>query len=672
MKNLRSPDQTVLDKHVPLCAVGASQGDVSALRALLQQLPDDLGVAFLVVLQRAPEPSVSPDHPAALAESLSAATTMPVQQIDGAPRLRPNCVYVVPPDRELAITGDTIIARDRTAPRGKQAPIDIFFRSAAQARAEGKAVVLTGAGLGSASGLRAIREAAGKAQSDDQALIIFIDADAAPADTTDPRTQLHPVKEAHRANPEEPSTAKDDLHAQNEALKAANARLTSKLESMTNAHSDLRTLITAIDIGTLFLDTDLRIRMFTPPISELFTITEMDTGRAITDVTSRLVYDGLEEDARKVLRDLVPVETEVRCRNGRWYLIRLRPYRTAGDRTEGVVLSSVDISSRRRIESDLRESQHNYQILFDSIDEGFAIIEMVFKDGVAVDYRFIRVNSAFERQTGLSDAAGQMVRTLVPDLEPHWFERYGRVASTGQPERFEAPSEVLGRYFDVYAFPVGRSRGNRVGLLFRDVSERKDAEKQRQLLTDELSHRVKNTLAVVQALARQPGSSQMTVEQYRDRFVGRIQALGHAHDQLLETHWKSADLETLARKSLSAYGGHGRRKLKIGGPKVLLTPKQGLGLALVLHELATNASKYGSLSVMDGALSLTWWLERDKDGCDLHLLWKETDGPGVKTTCKEGFGTRLIKQACSYELDGTVELFPYPEGYTAQISFAIG
>ena len=127
-----------------------------------------------------------------------------------------------------------------------------------------------------------------------------------------------------------------------------------------------------------------------------------------------------------------------------------------------------------------------------------------------------------------------------------------------KPERFEAPAAALGRYYEAYAFPVGPEDEHRIGVLFRDISDRKEAEEQHRMLTHELSHRVKNTLAVVQALARQPGAPDMTVEQYRDRFVGRIQALARAHDQLLETNWQSADLATLVQATLSPYGRDGR------------------------------------------------------------------------------------------------------------------
>lgn len=482
--------------------------------------------------------------------------------------------------------------------------------------------------------------------------------------------ELQSINEEYRSTSEELETSKEELQSMNEELQTVNAELKNKLQGISTAHSDLQNLIAATEVGTLFLDQKLRIRMFTPLISELFNITEMDVGRAITDFTSQLKYDAVEDDARRVLRDLSPFETEVPTRDGRWFIIRLRPYRTIEDRIEGVVLTFVDITSRRNTERQLHESQQSYQTLFDSIDEGFGVFEVIFEDTLAVDYRFVEVNAAFERQTGLPDVVGRTARQMIPGHEDHWYEIYGRIAKSGEPERFEAPAATLGRYYDAYAFPVGTTEDHRVGVLFRDVSERKEAEAQREMLTKELSHRVKNTLAVVQALARSPSTPDQTVNQYVERFIGRVQALARAHDQLLETHWQSADLKTLIDATLSPYGGTGKRDLiTIEGPDVRLTPKQGLGMALILHELATNASKYGSLSVDGGRLSLKWKREQIGPRRQIHFTWRETGGPRVQRKAADGYGTKLIKQACTYELDGSAELQFDPDGLVAEIAF---
>ena len=122
------------------------------------------------------------------------------------------------------------------------------------------------------------------------------------------------------------------------------------------------------------------------------------------------------------------------------------------------------------------ESETKYRSLFESIDEGFCIIEVLFEGERPVDYRFIESNPAFKRHTGLENATGKRIRELVPDLDSHWFDTYGRVAQTGEPTRFENAARALGRFFSVYAFPVGEAERRQVAVLFRDITERKQAE----------------------------------------------------------------------------------------------------------------------------------------------------------------------------------------------------
>ena len=121
------------------------------------------------------------------------------------------------------------------------------------------------------------------------------------------------------------------------------------------------------DVGTLFLDSDLRIKMLTPAVEKLFSVTDSDVGRPITDFTHRLKYDGVEPDARKVLKNLAPLESEVETKDGRWLMMRLRPYRTVEDRIDGVVLSFVDITERRRAVEALRQSGERYRGLCDDL-----------------------------------------------------------------------------------------------------------------------------------------------------------------------------------------------------------------------------------------------------------------------------------------------------------------
>ena len=132
---------------------------------------------------------------------------------------------------------------------------------------------------------------------------------------------------------------------------------------------------------------------------------------------------------------------------------------------------------RKRAEAELRESEQNYRMLFESIDEGFCTIEVLFdQNEKPVDYRFLQISPSFERQTGIKNAAGRRMREIAPRHEEHWFEIYGRIALTGEPMRFENEAKQLGRWYDVYAFRVEDPKRRRVGILFNDITERKRAE----------------------------------------------------------------------------------------------------------------------------------------------------------------------------------------------------
>jgi PAS domain S-box-containing protein len=178
----------------------------------------------------------------------------------------------------------------------------------------------------------------------------------------------------------------------------------------------------------------------------------------------------------------------------RWVIDAGRPRYDAGGRWSGYIGSVIDVHERNVAMQALRQSEARYRMLFDSIDEGFCVLEMHFDaDGRPADYRFLETNPAFVEQTGLTDAIGRRARELLPDLEEHWFELYGSVARTGEPIRFESGSEVMGRWFDVYAFRVESPAQRRVALLFTDVSEqrRAAAERERLLRETEAANRTK-------------------------------------------------------------------------------------------------------------------------------------------------------------------------------------
>jgi PAS domain-containing protein len=138
----------------------------------------------------------------------------------------------------------------------------------------------------------------------------------------------------------------------------------------------------------------------------------------------------------------------------------------------------VSCTARKQgAEETTHESEANYRTLFETLIEGFCTVEMIFDaDGKPVDYRFLEINPAFEKKTGLHNAQGKCMRALAPQHEAHWFEIYGKVAMTGEPAHFENEAKALGRYYDVRAWRIGETGSRKIGILFDDITDRKVAQ----------------------------------------------------------------------------------------------------------------------------------------------------------------------------------------------------
>jgi two-component sensor histidine kinase len=207
----------------------------------------------------------------------------------------------------------------------------------------------------------------------------------------------------------------------------------------------------------------------------------------------------------------------------------------------------------------------------------------------------------------------------------------------------------------------------------RDITERRAASERQRLLAAELDHRVKNTLATVLAIADQTAASISSLADFVPAFNGRVASISRLHDRLSKSHWRGAQLREIVELALAPYADSQGRRVVLSGPAVVVPAKGCTCLCITLHELATNAAKYGSLSMPGGIVEVDWRTGalRELGGAyGVSLEWMERGGPAVSEPTRRGFGTRLITDGIPYELQGTVDLRYDPAGVSCRMIWA--
>ena len=239
----------------------------------------------------------------------------------------------------------------------------------------------------------------------------------------------------------------------------------------------------------LVQDRELR---YTFVVNPQLGLTEQDMlGKTDQDFLTKEDADNLKQIKQHVMETGKSVHVEVPLRptegEAQFFDGSYVPKYSADGQIDGLIGYFKNVTALKRIESALRVSEERYRNLFNTMDEGFCIIEMVFDaQERPVDYRFLEVNPAFEKQTGLHEAQGKLMRTLAPEHEAHWFEIYGKVALTGETVHFYNEARQLKRWFEVYAYRLGKPEERHVAIIFNDISVRKQAEEKLQASNDEL------------------------------------------------------------------------------------------------------------------------------------------------------------------------------------------
>ena len=351
------------------------------------------------------------------------------------------------------------------------------------------------------------------------------------------------------------------------------------------------------------------------------------------------------------------------------FALHVDPLVAADGSVDGVMCTAVDISrirslesEQRRLAEDLATADQRYEIglrgsnvtVF-AQDTGMrytSVSKPLF--GLAVDAIHGRTDADL-----LEGARSAAIVALKSD-----------VLHKGEPRDAELRIDAGGaaRWYDFHIEPMRDVSGRLIGLIGAavDVTERKESEAHLRLLMRELTHRSKNLLAVIQAMARQTARHAGNIDTFLERFSARVQALARSHDLLVQESWHGASLKELVRSQLAHYLDREPEQVSIEGPDIRLKPEAAQSLGLALHELAANAAKHGALSRADGHVEVRWQPIDGNGG--IEILWRETKGPKVGIPKRRGFGSMVIEHNLSRALDAEVDLAFTVAGVTCRVA----
>jgi PAS domain S-box-containing protein len=338
----------------------------------------------------------------------------------------------------------------------------------------------------------------------------------------------------------------------------------------------------------------------------------------------------------------------------------------ADSRLSRFVGVSFDVTDRKRAEEELRESEARFRAIFEQAND--------FLVTTTLDNEITSVNPAVIEAIGYpaDEIIGRSINDFMdPDQFALSMDAFNRKLEHGGSTRLTVKVRARdGRelIWEVNSQLSLDEQGRPVALhaIARDMTEAKRAEAHLRLLVDELNHRVKNTLAIVQGIAQQSFKDDVPPRQARAAFEGRLAALSEAHNLLTREHWSVVSMRQIIDDALRPHGGESGR-FTLDGPDLTILPKTAISLALAIHELATNAVKHGALSRPEGQVTIIWRRVREGGPARLILTWQEQGGPPVTIPTRRGFGTRMIERGLAAELGGTVTIDFRPEGLVCTV-----
>lgn len=327
---------------------------------------------------------------------------------------------------------------------------------------------------------------------------------------------------------------------------------------------------------------------------------------------------------------------------------------------------SFDITERKRAEEELRESENRFRTIFEQAND--------YLITTSLDNRVTSVNPAVLKALGYreDEIIGRSIADFMDDDQfAISMEAFNKKLAEGGSTRLMVTVRAKdGRplIWEINSRLNVDDEGRPTALhaIGRDMTEAKRAEAHLRLLIDELNHRVKNTLAIVQGIAQQSFKDDVPPPVARAAFEGRLAALSEAHNLLTREHWGLVSMKQIIDDAVAPHGGR-KGRFELDGPDLAIMPKTAISLALAIHELATNAVKYGALSQPEGRVSIRWARAGSNGAARLSLIWKESGGPPVEVPSRRGFGTRMIERGLAAELGGTVTIDFRPEGLVCTV-----
>ncbi|WP_128893130.1 CheR family methyltransferase [Erythrobacter sp. HKB08] len=481
--------------------------------------------------------------------------------------------------------------------------------------------------------------------------------------------ELETTNEELKSSNEEMMSMNEELQSTNEELTTVNDELKNKVDQLTVANADLKNFFDSTQLPVLVVDGDLRLRSYTEAATELFQVDQTHIGEMLGDLPNQLAGGEYIEVAARASRRGENQNARVTLvKDQAEYMLRAVPYRQLDDKIDGATLVFTNVTEALSLERDLKQERERLRLALDVAKIG------VWEYEPATD---ITVLDEMER-TLLNikdDDAGDRMEPILAALPPEDRDRVNlslRRAMDGErdfDEVFRVPLDDgglrwlhgLGRLIEAYGIRKF------IGVTF-DISAERSALEQRELMIREMNHRVKNLFSVISAMVSIAARDADDIQDFAEQLRGRIFALGRSHS--LTTSGADGDGGTVSLRSLIetvVLPSKSSQTVDLKGDSVVIPNSQITSLALILHEWATNSTKYGAFANENGKLEVEW----SQSGDSIVLDWAEKGRADVdESQNKAGFGTRLVSTA-TRQLNGTMTTDQADDTYCMKLTFPL-